>query len=55
MKTVISTANAPAAIGPYSQAVEAGGFIFISGQLPVNPATGGIEGTDAAAQTEAHK
>jgi 2-iminobutanoate/2-iminopropanoate deaminase len=53
MKTVISTAGAPAAIGPYSQAVEAGGFIFISGQLPVNPATGGIEGTDAAAQTEA--
>ncbi len=53
MKTVISTAAAPAAIGPYSQAIEAGGFIFISGQLPVNPATGGIDGADAATQTEA--
>lgn len=40
MKTVISTTKAPAAIGPYSQAVEAGGFIFTSGQLPIIPATG---------------
>lgn len=38
MKKVISTENAPAAIGPYSQAIEANGFLFISGQLPVNPA-----------------
>lgn len=53
MKTVIATKEAPAAIGPYSQAVEAGGFIFISGQLPVNPASGAIEGADAASQTEA--
>jgi 2-iminobutanoate/2-iminopropanoate deaminase len=53
MKTVISTAGAPAAIIPYSHSVEAGGFIFISGQLPINPATGSIDGTDAAAQTEA--
>lgn len=53
MKTIIATTDAPAAIGPYSQAVEAGGLIFISGQLPVNPATGGIDGTDAAAQTAA--
>lgn len=40
MKTPISTPKAPAAIGPYSQAIEAGGFIFVSGQLPVDPATG---------------
>ncbi|MDY0282841.1 MAG: RidA family protein [Salinivirgaceae bacterium] len=38
MKKVISTTNAPAAIGPYSQAIEANGFLFISGQLPINPA-----------------
>ena len=36
----ISTNNAPAAIGPYSQAIEAGGMVFASGQLPINPATG---------------
>jgi 2-iminobutanoate/2-iminopropanoate deaminase len=53
MKTIIATPEAPAAIGPYSQAVEAGGFMFISGQLPVNPATGNMEGTDTAGQTEA--
>lgn len=40
MKKQISTTNAPAAIGPYSQAIEAGGVVFVSGQLPVNPATG---------------
>ena len=40
MKTSIATAAAPAAIGPYSQAVEAGGMVFVSGQLPVDPATG---------------
>lgn len=40
MKKQISTTNAPAAIGPYSQAIEAGGMVFVSGQLPVNPATG---------------
>ena len=53
MKTIISTADAPAAIGPYSQAVEAGGFIFISGQLPVDPATGNMEAADTALQTSA--
>ena len=37
---IVSTNNAPAAIGPYSQAVEVNGLIFISGQLPINPATG---------------
>ena len=36
MKKVISTTNAPAAIGPYSQAIEANGFVFASGQIPVN-------------------
>lgn len=40
MKKVIATSSAPAAIGPYSQAVEAGGMVFVSGQLPVDPATG---------------
>ena len=40
MKKQISTNNAPAAIGPYSQAIEANGMVFVSGQLPVNAATG---------------
>lgn len=40
MKQPIVTAGAPAAIGPYSQAVEAGGCVYVSGQLPINPATG---------------
>lgn len=40
MKQKISTTQAPAAIGPYSQAIEAGGVLYISGQLPVDPATG---------------
>lgn len=40
MITSISTDKAPAAIGPYSQAVEAGGLVFVSGQLPIDPATG---------------
>lgn len=45
MKKAISTHHAPAAIGPYSQAVEANGIIFVSGQLPVDPATGNfVEG-----------
>ena len=42
MKTQIATEKAPAAIGPYSQAIDAGSFVFISGQIPVNPATGEI-------------
>ena len=51
MKQIISTSNAPQAIGPYSQAVEANGFVFISGQIPINPANGQIpEGIEA--QTE---
>ena len=40
MKKAISTQNAPGAIGPYSQVIEANGFIYLSGQLPINPATG---------------
>lgn len=40
MKKAIATAQAPAAIGPYSQAIEANGMVFVSGQLPINPATG---------------
>ena len=40
MKQAISTPNAPAAIGPYSQAIDANGIVFVSGQLPINPATG---------------
>lgn len=40
MKKVISTTSAPAAIGPYSQAVETGNMIFLSGQLPIDPKTG---------------
>jgi 2-iminobutanoate/2-iminopropanoate deaminase len=40
MKTAITTSHAPAAIGPYSQAISCGGLVFISGQLPIDPATG---------------
>jgi 2-iminobutanoate/2-iminopropanoate deaminase len=53
MKKIISTRNAPAAIGPYSQAVEAAGLVFISGQLPIDPATGNMSPAEIAAQTEA--
>ena len=42
MKKVISTTNAPAAIGPYSQAIEVNGMLFTSGQIPIDPATGEI-------------
>ena len=42
MKEIISTQNAPAAIGPYSQAVRAGNLLFVSGQIPVDPATGEV-------------
>ncbi len=48
----ISTDKAPAAIGPYSQAVLANGMLFASGQIPINPVTGNIEGEDITAQTE---
>lgn len=52
MKRIVNSPNAPAAIGPYSQAVEANGTLYISGQLPINPAVGKIEATDITAQTE---
>ncbi len=51
MKNVIATTNAPGAIGPYSQAIDCGPFVFISGQIPVDPATGTIpEGITAQAR-----
>jgi 2-iminobutanoate/2-iminopropanoate deaminase len=52
MKRIINTTNAPAAIGPYSQAVEANGTLYISGQLPLNPAVGKIDATTITEQTE---
>lgn len=48
----ISTDKAPAAIGPYSQGIVANGFLFASGQIPINPATGEIEGADITTQAE---
>ena len=42
MKKVIATTKAPAAIGPYSQAVEVNGMVFLSGQIPINPSTGEV-------------
>lgn len=48
----IATDRAPAAIGPYSQGIIANGFLFASGQIPINPATGEIEGADITAQAE---
>jgi 2-iminobutanoate/2-iminopropanoate deaminase len=50
-KTIVNTPNAPAPIGPYSQAVRAGNFLFISGQIPIDPATGKVEATDAGGET----
>lgn len=51
MRQNINTAHAPAAIGPYSQAVHQGNLIFTSGQLPLDPKTGEIVGSDIATQT----
>src|SRR5687767_1301285 len=50
-KSVIQTPAAPAAIGPYSQAVKAGGFLFVSGQIPLDPKTGQIVSDDVEKQT----
>ncbi|MBC8034999.1 MAG: RidA family protein [Chitinophagaceae bacterium] len=50
-KQIISTTYAPEPIGPYSQAVLAGNFLFISGQIAINPATGAIEAKDISAET----
>lgn len=52
MKNVVNTDKAPAAIGPYSQAIKAGNFMFISGQIPVDPATGTVVSGGIAAQTK---
>lgn len=51
MNEIISTKNAPAAIGPYSQAVKAGNLLFISGQIPLDPATGEVVEATIQAQT----
>ena len=51
MNTPIYTPNAPAAIGPYSQAVQTGNMLFVSGQIPIDPATGVFAGEDIATQT----
>ena len=48
----ISTSKAPAAIGPYSQAIVCGNMLFTSGQIPIDPATGEISGNDITAQAE---
>ena len=48
----IHTEKAPAAIGPYSQAITAGGFLFASGQIPIDPVTGEISGTTIEEQAE---
>jgi 2-iminobutanoate/2-iminopropanoate deaminase len=51
MRQAVSTTGAPAAIGPYSQAIHAGSLIFVSGQIPIDPATGALVDGDIAAQT----
>jgi len=51
-KGIVRTDKAPQAIGPYSQGVRAGGFVFFSGQIPLDPLTGQVTGDDSAAQTE---
>lgn len=51
-KTVVATDQAPAAIGPYSQAIKAGGFVFTSGVIPLDATSGDIVGSDITAQSE---
>lgn len=51
-REIITTDKAPTAIGPYSQAVRAGGFVFCSGQIPLDPVTGELRGGDVREQTE---
>ena len=51
MRQVVSTPSAPKAIGPYSQAIRAGNLLFVSGQIPLDPATGALVGDDIVAQT----
>jgi 2-iminobutanoate/2-iminopropanoate deaminase len=52
MNKVVSTNNAPGAIGPYSQAIVAGGMVFVSGQIPIDPATGNFVSENVVEQTE---
>jgi 2-iminobutanoate/2-iminopropanoate deaminase len=52
MKRVIATSEAPAAVGPYSQAIAVGDLLFCAGQIPLDPATGDLVGADVTTQTE---
>ena len=52
MLSAVSTESAPTALGPYSQAIRAGQFLFVSGQVPIDPATGELEQGDIADQTK---
>ena len=52
MKDIVSTQRAPEAIGPYSQAVKAGGMVYCSGQIPIDPNTGEFVSNDVTEQTE---
>ena len=52
MREVIQTDAAPAAIGPYSQGIRCGGFLFVSGQIAIDPITGNLVGEEVGAQTE---
>ncbi len=52
MRDVVTSTDAPAAIGPYSQAIRAGGFLFVSGQIPLDPESGQVVDGDVAAQTD---
>jgi 2-iminobutanoate/2-iminopropanoate deaminase len=52
MRDVIATKDGPAAIGPYSQAIRANGFVFVSGQVAIDPVTNGLVSGDAALQTD---
>ncbi|HQX55840.1 MAG TPA: RidA family protein [Pyrinomonadaceae bacterium] len=52
MKEIISTENAPGAIGPYSQAIKTGNMVFCSGQIPIDPATGNFVSENIIEQTE---
>ena len=51
-KVAIVSTNAPAAVGPYSQGIKVGNLIFVSGQIPLDPATGAIAASDVAGQTD---
>ena len=52
MKRVVATSEAPAAVGPYSQAIAIGDLLFCAGQIPLDPVTGDLVGPDVTAQTE---